>query len=128
MRFGDVERMKESTLKRFFRLERFEEHLALHRMDCLASHGRLDHWEYARQRWQSMPAEAVRPARLLTGRDLIAAGCEPRPRFRAVLQEVEDAQMEHRVTTHEEALALALARMRGEGAADGSSAGNGQPV
>lgn len=128
MRFGDVERMKESTLKRFFRLERFDEHLALHRMDCLASHGRLDHWEYARHRWQSMPAEAVRPARLLTGRDLIAAGCEPGPRFRAVLQEVEDAQMEHRVTTHEEALALALARMRGEAAADGPPAGSGQPA
>ena len=36
MRFMDAQRMKESTLKRFFRLERFEEHLALHRMDCLA--------------------------------------------------------------------------------------------
>jgi len=28
-------RMKTSTLKRFFRLPEFEEHLALHRMDCL---------------------------------------------------------------------------------------------
>ena len=128
MRFGDVERMKESTLKRFFRLERFDEHLALHRMDCLASHGRLDHWEYARQRWHSMPAEAVRPVRLLTGRDLIAAGCEPGPQFRTVLQEVEDAQMEHRVTTRDEALALALERMRDAGTVDGSSTGNRRPA
>ena len=39
MRFGDVEKMKESTLKRFFRLPEFAQHLALHRLDCLASHG-----------------------------------------------------------------------------------------
>ena len=29
------EKMKESTLKRFFRLPQFDEHLALHRLDCL---------------------------------------------------------------------------------------------
>src|SRR5438105_3825164 len=41
MRFGDVERMKESTLKKFLRLPRFEEHLELHRLDCQSSHGDL---------------------------------------------------------------------------------------
>ena len=39
MRFGDVEKMKDSTLKRFFRLPNFGEHLELHRLDCLSSHG-----------------------------------------------------------------------------------------
>ncbi len=38
MRFGDVREMKESTLKRFLRLENFPEHLELHRMDCMAAH------------------------------------------------------------------------------------------
>ena len=33
MRFGDVQRMKESTLKKFMRLPQFEEHLELHRLD-----------------------------------------------------------------------------------------------
>ena len=42
MRFGDVLNMRESTLKRFFRLNRFEEHLELHRMDCL-----LLAWQFA---------------------------------------------------------------------------------
>ena len=51
MRFMDAQRMKESTLKRFFRLERFEEHLALHRMDCLAASGNLEHWEFVRERF-----------------------------------------------------------------------------
>ena len=50
MRFMDAQRMKASTLKRFFRLDRFDEHLALHRMDCLAASGKLEHWEYVRER------------------------------------------------------------------------------
>ncbi len=111
MRFSDVERMKESTLKRFFRLERFKEHLALHRMDCLAAHGKLGHWQYARQRWESMPQEAVRPRPLITGDDLIAAGFVPGPQFRVVLQAVEDAQMEGAVATREAALEMALRQM-----------------
>src|SRR5208283_4506078 len=61
MRFMDAQRMKASTLKRFFRLERFDEHLALHRMDCLAATGNLEHWEFVRERFFSMPDEVVRP-------------------------------------------------------------------
>ncbi len=74
MRFADAPKMKASTLKRFFRLEDFEEHLALHRMDCLAAHGNLDLWNFVRERYQALPEEAVRPRPLLTGRELIAAG------------------------------------------------------
>ena len=42
MKFKDVPRMRESTLKRFLRLPDFEEHMALHRVDCLSSHGDLE--------------------------------------------------------------------------------------
>ncbi len=108
MRFGDVMRMKESTLKRFFRLESFAEHLALHRMDCLASHGNLGNWKYAKQRWETTPEVAIHPKRLVTGRDLIAAGFRAGPGFSKVLQTVEDAQLERAVTTREAALKMAL--------------------
>jgi hypothetical protein len=37
MRFADVRKMKDSTFKRFVRLPEFDEHLAMHRLDCLAS-------------------------------------------------------------------------------------------
>ena len=94
MRFMDAQRMKASTLKRFFRLERFEEHLALHRMDCLAASGDLEHWEFVRERFRSMPEEAVRPKPLITGRELIAAGYPPGARFREMLRAAEDAQLE----------------------------------
>jgi len=106
MRFADAGRMKASTLKRFFRLQGFEEHLALHRMDCLAGGGNLDHWEFVRERWLAMPEEVVRPKPLITGRELIAAGYAPGAGFKEMLRAVEDAQLEGTIATAEEALQL----------------------
>ncbi len=110
MRFMDVQRMKESTLKRFFRLDAFEEHLALHRMDCLAGSKFLDHWNFVRERLSAMPEEAVRPKLLITGRELIAAGYKPGEKFRELLGAAEDAQLEGTITTAEEALKLVRKR------------------
>ncbi|HEX4319553.1 MAG TPA: CCA tRNA nucleotidyltransferase [Acidobacteriaceae bacterium] len=106
MRFADTPRMKAATLKRFFRLDRFPEHLALHRMDCLASSGNLDHYNFARQQYEAIPPEEVRPTPLLTGRELIAAGYPPGPAFKTILHTVEEAQLEGSIHTPEEALAL----------------------
>jgi poly(A) polymerase len=104
MRFGDVQRMKQSTLKRFFRLPQFDEHLELHHMDALSSNGNLDGYEYTLEQMRSMPPEAIRPRPLITGRDLIEAGYEPGPRFKEVLAAVEDAQLEGRLASHETAM------------------------
>ena len=106
MRFADAQHMKASTLKRFFRLENFPQHLDLHRMDCMAGSGNLDHWNFVRERYESMPEDAVRPAPLLTGRELIAAGYQPGAAFKQMLRTVEDAQLEGAITTLDEALAL----------------------
>jgi poly(A) polymerase len=106
MRFGDVEHMRDSTLKRFFRLPRFAEHLELHRLDCLSSNGLLRLYEFAKRRYETMPTEEVRPALLVTGRDLIEAGYTPGPLFKQLLALAEDAQLEGRIKTREEGLAL----------------------
>jgi poly(A) polymerase len=106
MRFADVQRMKESTLKKFLRLPGFDEHLELHRIDCLSSHGQLGSYEYARTQLQSLPPEAIRPKPLITGSDLIEAGYEPGPLFKEILEAVEDAQLEGRVVTREAAMEL----------------------
>ena len=106
MRFKDVGQMKESTLKRFLRLPRFEEHLELHRLDVLASNRQLAAYELVRSRLAEIPAEKLAPPRLVTGEDLIAAGYAPGPIFSEILAAVEDAQLEGRVTTREEALRL----------------------
>jgi tRNA nucleotidyltransferase/poly(A) polymerase len=113
MRFSDAPRMRESTLKRFLRLPAFDEHLALHRLDCLSSHGHLDNHEFMRRKQDDTPPEHIKPPRLLTGRGLIAAGFVPGPAFSRVLNAVEDAQLEHRVSTPEEALHLAKALFHG---------------
>ncbi len=106
MRFGDAHRMKESTLKRFFRLPRFEEHLALHRMDVLSSFGDLGTYEFAKERYEAIPEEQVRPHLLVTGRDLIEAGYQPGPQFKEMLALAEDAQLEGRIRSRDEGIAL----------------------
>jgi poly(A) polymerase len=106
MRFADAPRMKSSTLKRFFRLHNFPEHLALHRMDCLAAHRNLEIWDFVRERYESTPEEVVRPAPLLTGRELIAAGYTPGPAFKEILHAVEEAQLEGMIATPEDAMLL----------------------
>ncbi len=106
MRFGDVHKMKESTLKRFFRLPKFDEHLALHRMDALSSFGNLDNYEFAKEKYEALPEEQVRPPLLVTGRHLIEAGYQPGPRFKEMLALAEDAQLEGRITTSDEGMEL----------------------
>jgi len=109
MRFKDAGRMRESTLKRFLRMENFAEHLELHRLDSLSSSGKLDSYRLVRSRLAECGAEELKPKPLLTGNDLIAAGYAPGPAFGEMLAAAEDAQLEARVRTKEEALALVRA-------------------
>ena len=104
LRFKDVFEMRAATLKRFVRQPHFEEHLELHRMDCLASHRKLDSYEFVVRFLAETPAEAVRPARLVTGEDLKLLGLPPGPEYRRILEAVEEAQLEGRLTTRDEAL------------------------
>jgi poly(A) polymerase len=112
MRFKDVLSMRPATLKKFVRLERFAEHLELHRLDCLSSHRHLENYEYIRRFVEQTPIEEVRPPRLLTGDDLIALGYLPGPAFREILEAVEDAQLDGRIADRETAIKLVLAEFR----------------
>lgn len=106
MRFGDVMEMKPATLKRFFRLPKFEEHLQLHWMDASSAHGDLRLYDYAKHKYENAPAEEIKPVLYVTGRDLIDAGLKPGPRFKELLHMIEDAQLEGRIASKEEGLAL----------------------
>src|SRR5579862_1454674 len=112
MRFKDTGHMRESTLKRFLRMENFAEHLELHRLDCLSSNGRLDTYKRVLARREELGEEELRPKPLLTGRDLIEAGYAPGPVFGQMLAAVEDAQLEGRLQNKEDALALVRAEFR----------------
>jgi len=110
MKFGAVEEMRAATLKKFVRLPRFEEHLALHRLDCLSSHRNLDSYEFVRRFLEMTPPEQVRPERLLNGDDLQEMGFQPGPLFSQILQALEDAQLEGQIRTREEAQTCVLSK------------------
>ncbi|HEY8309837.1 MAG TPA: CCA tRNA nucleotidyltransferase [Gemmatimonadaceae bacterium] len=110
MQFGDVQKMKQSTLKRFLRLPLFDEHLALHYADVMSSHGMLDMYDYAKENYERLGEDEIKPRLLVTGEDLIRAGYKPGPRFREMLTAAEDAQLEGVVTTREAALGLVRER------------------
>jgi putative nucleotidyltransferase with HDIG domain len=107
MRFKDVREMRLSTLKRFLCLPRFDEHLELHRLDCLASNGFIEAYDFVQKKLLEFKEEELRPPRLITGRDLMQAGYKPGPKFRSALDAVETAQLEGEIQSREQALALA---------------------
>ncbi|MFQ5663909.1 MAG: CCA tRNA nucleotidyltransferase [Terriglobia bacterium] len=106
LRFKDAPRMRPSTFKRFISMDGFEEHLELHRLDCLASHGDLTNWQFIKEQVESLPPEVVRPPRLLTGHDLKAMGYAPGPQMGRILAAVEEAQLEGTLKSPEEARAF----------------------
>jgi poly(A) polymerase len=104
MIFKDAHRMRPAKLKRFLRQPHFNEHLALHKLDCLASHGDLTAHDFCVEELGKQSTETLRPVPFVNGRDLIALGLTPGPKFKEILSEVEDRQLEGSVTDRESAL------------------------
>ena len=107
MRFKDVLAMRPATLKRFVRQPAFEEHLELNKIDCTASNGNLESHAFVKSFMATTPIEQVRPARLISGDDLREMGIPPGPIYRQILENIEDAQLEGRITTSEDAIKMA---------------------
>ncbi|HEY3458073.1 MAG TPA: CCA tRNA nucleotidyltransferase [Bryobacteraceae bacterium] len=108
MRFKDVRQMRLGTLKRFLSLPHFEQHLELHRLDCLSSHGQLDSYNFVQAKLSELGQEDLRPAPLISGHDLIQAGYTPGQAFGEALKAVETGQLEGEVQTREQALTVAI--------------------
>lgn len=104
MRFKDVTKMRESTLKKFMQRKTFETELVQHRVDCLASHGDLSNWRFLKKKLKSMSAEDIKPQPLLSGRDLLALGIKEGPVIGKILRDLEVEQLEGRLKTRDEAL------------------------
>jgi poly(A) polymerase len=122
LRLPDVLAMREGRRRLFLRRPDLEDLLALHRADCLASHGKLDAEEGIRRALALLAEEALRPPPLLRGRDLLALGYRPGPLFRVILSGVEEAQLEDRLRTREEAVEWVRERF---GPPPGPGAGTG---
>jgi len=106
MVFMNVQKMRPARLKRFLRMPDFHLHLQLHRLDCLASHGMLDHYEFCLEQLQNTREETLHPPRLLTGDDLLAMGFSPGKLIGEILRALEEEQLENRVHSKEEAVAF----------------------
>ncbi|MGA2812238.1 MAG: CCA tRNA nucleotidyltransferase [Candidatus Acidiferrum sp.] len=97
MKFKDAQEMRASTLKRFVRLAKFDQHLALHRLDVLASNRNLESYDFVRDFLDETPPAEVRPQRVLSGNDLLRMGYKPGPLFSEILRGVEDAQLDGQI-------------------------------
>lgn len=106
MVFKDVTKMRVAKLKRFMARPDFDREIELHRVDCLGSHGDLGNIAFLDQKAAEFASEPLIPPPLITGRDLIGLGLKPGPLFKEILDQVETAQLENRVATPKEALAL----------------------
>lgn len=105
MRIRNVPDMRESKRKRFLRQACFAQLLELHRADCMGCHGKLDLYEYCNEQLATVGPEKLCPERLLNGRDLMVLGMRAGPRMGVVLERLEDAQLEGKIATREEAVA-----------------------
>jgi len=103
-RFSEVRQMSMSRLKRFFRLDRFEDHLELARIHAAAAGDNPTEYSYAASKREEWPERVIRPPLLVTGNDLIEMGFSPGPQFKEILTRVEDEQLEGRLATREEAI------------------------
>lgn len=105
--FMHVKQMRPSRLKRFLRMDRFSDHLELHRLDCLSSHGDLENYEFCRTALDGLEPEEIRPRLLVSGADLISLGYTPGPAFKVVLRRLEDAQLDSLILHKDHAIELA---------------------
>jgi poly(A) polymerase len=111
MQFKDVKQMRKATLRRLLLRKTFPLELELHRLDCLGSHGALDHYEFLVQQAAELEKQpAIRPP-LLTGNDLIALGVKPGPALGALLAEIREKQLQDELKTPRQAKAWAKKRM-----------------
>jgi poly(A) polymerase len=107
MRFMHVKEMRPAKLKRMLAHDHFSDMLALHKLDCCASHGKLDNHDFCAEALKGMAPEELDPEPLITGHDLIAEGFDPGRKMGSVLEYIKIEQLEGRVGTKDQALAEA---------------------
>jgi poly(A) polymerase len=107
MQFKDVLQMRKSTLRRMLLRPTFPIERELHRLDCLGSHGRLDHYEFLVQQAEQLQRQPAILPPLLTGEDLLGMGMKPGPGMGRLLAELREKQLQDELKTADEARAWA---------------------
>ncbi len=114
MRFLDYPQMKTSTRKRFLAQTQFDDHLALHRADCLACHGDLSTYQAIREALEAQPDARCLPPPLLNGHDLMELGVPEGPRIGALLAELRERQLNGELSERGQALVYMRERLEME--------------
>lgn len=104
MLFSDVQRMRKSKLRLFMGSPTFPIELELHRLDCLASHGKLDNYDFLIRYEQAWAQEPVLPPRWLTGHDVMQMGIPKGPEVGKWLHLAYEKQLEGTVDDREKLL------------------------
>lgn len=97
-------RMRPATLKRMLAEDGFDELMQVAFMDAMASSSYLGFWHFCQHAMSTMTAAEIRPPRLIGGNDLKEMGFAPGPRFKAILKDVEDQQLDGVLATRDDAL------------------------
>ncbi|HYR78786.1 MAG TPA: CCA tRNA nucleotidyltransferase [Candidatus Dormibacteraeota bacterium] len=97
-------RMRPATLKRMLAEEGFDELMEVAFMDAMASSSYLGFWHFCKHAMSTMTAQEIRPPRLIGGEDLKELGFTPGPRFKAILKDVEDQQLDGLLANRDDAL------------------------
>jgi poly(A) polymerase len=115
MQFKDVKQMRKATLRRLLLRKTFPLELELHRLDCLGSHGNLDHYKFLLAQAEELKKKpTIRPP-LLTGKDLIRLGMKPGPAMGALLDEIREKQLADELKTPRAAKAWVKKRLPKDG-------------
>ena len=110
--FPKVRDMSVATLKRFLRLNRFEDHIDLARIHVQAANEDLSNVDYVRRKRAEWTAQDIFPEPFVTGNDLIAMGYGPGPAFKEILTRLEDEQLEGRLADRRQALEFVKAHYK----------------
>jgi poly(A) polymerase len=100
----DTRRLSLAQFKTLAAHPRFQSLLALHYAVCHMSGRTLEGYESAVRLLGEIPPEELAPPPLITGEDLIAAGRQPGPEFKRILDTLYTAQLNNELRTRDQAL------------------------
>ncbi len=119
MQFMNVREMRVAKLRRFMAAPTFAMELELHRLDCAASNGFTDNYEFLLAKRDEFAREPLIPPPLLNGHDLIALGAAPGPALGGMLRRLQTLQLEGGLVSRDEALAWARNELAGPTGGEG---------
>ena len=104
MQLKTAQQMRPATLRKLFLRPTFPVELALHRLDSLASTGKLDNFEFLEARFAEFQDQPELQKPLIDGGDLIALGQAPGSELGKLLSDIRNRQLAGELTSREQAL------------------------